>query len=244
MFSQFGRLADWIIDHRWISFSLIAALTVVTAIGHYDPMILLPDPAPAKMPKKEAAQQPQDSTDADADANEAVEADPPPNVQPIQVASGNVIVVAQCEDFFTPDGADAIRDAVRAIEALPQVTRVFWMDQAPMMNIFGLAEPILPRRNATEIRYKAAKQRALEHPLVVGQLLSPDAKTILLMVDFDFMYVMSNEDCTDVLRDTAATAAAKYPGAPMTFMVTGNVPITLSRKSLSRSNEVKYQMIG
>ena len=220
---------------------MIAALTVVTALGHYDPMILLPNPAPKPAAEQQPSKQQQK---AKQKAQQPKKVQRPPNVQPIQVAAGNVIVVAQCDNFFTPDGADAIRDAVAAIKALPQVTSVFWMDQAPMMNIFGLAEPILPRRNATKIRYEAAKQRALEHPLVVGQLLSPDAKTMLLMVDFDFMYVMSNEDCTDVVRDTAAAAAAKYSNAPMTFMVTGNVPIAISRKSLNRSNEAKYQMIG
>ena len=240
MFNQFGRLADWIIDHRWISFLLVAALTAVTAIGHYDPRILLGEPAPQHAP----AEQEVDDEEAQEEETEEEPRKERPNVQPIQVDAGNVIVVAQCENFFSPDGADAIRDAVVAIQELPQVSRVFWMDQAPMMNIFGLAEPILPRRNASEVRFDAAKKRALEHPLVVGQLLSADAKTILLMVDFDFFYVMSNEDCTDVLRDTAAAAAAKYPDAPMTFQVTGNVPIALSRKSMSRRNELKYQAIG
>ncbi|NND97150.1 MAG: MMPL family transporter, partial [Pirellulaceae bacterium] len=169
---------------------------------------------------------------------------PPANVDPIQVDTGSVIVVADSDDFFTPEGAEAIRDAVAAIEALPQVDSLLWMDRAPMMNIFGLAEPILPRKNASKNRFDAAKKRALEHPLVVGQLLSPDAKTMLLMVNIDWMYIHDDADCTDALRDAANAAVADHPNVKIQFRVTGNVPVRLSRAASNRSNEIKYQIIG
>ncbi len=236
MFNRFGLLADWIIDHRWVTFFLLVVLTTVMAIGHVDPYLILPEPVAAE-PQMEV-----DDTSPDgADDEPSV---PPPNVQPIRVAAGDVIVVARSNDFFTPAGADAIRAAVDALESLDHVDRVLWMDRAPMMNIFGLPEPILPQKNASPARFDAAKKRALEHPLIVGQLLSPDATTMLLMVDIDFLYVTKDEDCTDLLRDTAAAAAAKFPAAKITFQVTGNVPIGLSRTSSNRSNERKYQLIG
>ncbi len=124
------------------------------------------------------------------------------------------------------------------------VTSVLWMDRAPMMNIFGLPEPILPRGNASELRFQQARQRALEHPLVAGQLLSRDAKTLLLMVELDWLFVTDDSDCTDKLRDTAAAAVAKHPGVSIDFSVTGSVPIRLSRAASSRENEIKYQVIG
>ena len=46
---------------------------------------------------------------------------PIPNVSPVQVAAGDVIVVARSDDFFTPDGAEAIRAVVDALESLDQV---------------------------------------------------------------------------------------------------------------------------
>ena len=234
MFSHFGKLADWIIDHRLLSLIVIVAITVVSAIGHYDPKILLGEPK--AMPGQ--------TTSAERQKNREIDRAAVPDVRPVQVSRGDVIIVAQSDHFFTPDGADAIRDAVQAVNDLPHVASVLWMDQAPMMNIFGLAEPILPRRNASAIRFAGAKQRAMEHPLVVGQLMSPDAKTLLLMVQIDWLFVTEDTDCMDLLRDTASKAASKYAAAPMTFGVTGNVPIRLSRSHANADNELKFQLIG
>ncbi|QDT11488.1 efflux RND transporter permease subunit [Stieleria marina] len=232
MRNQFGFLADWIVDHRWVTCFLIVVVTVVTGIGHYDPYLLLPEPtAEVSQPNRQFGK------------TEDVKR-PPPNVSPVQVASGDVIVVARSDSFFTPEGSEAIRDAVGAIESLQHVRSVLWMDEAPPMNIFGLAENSLPRRNATQARFDDAKERALQHPLIAGQLLSKDAKTMLLMVNIDWIFVTQDSDCTDALRDGATAAVAKYPSIDMSFQVTGDVPIRLSRVSSSRENERKFQMIG
>ena len=235
MFNRFGSLADWIIDHRWFTFCLLVAWTAVMAVGHYDPYLLLPEPIPQQVAEED---------NADDAAFDQGPSKPIPNVSPVQVAAGDVIVVARSNDFFTPDGAEAIRKVVDALESLDQVDRILWMDRAPMLNIFGLPEPILPGKNASPARFEAAKQRALEHPLVSGQLLSPDAKTMLLMVQIDWLYVTQDSDCTDLLRDTAAATANEFPAVSMAFQVTGEVPIRISRAASNRDNELKYQAIG
>ncbi len=234
MFNRFGHLADWIVDHRWTMFLAIIAMTVVMAIGHVDPHLLLPDPG-ADVARAPAADESKSTGTADQ---------PPPNVKPVRVARGDVIVVARSDHFFTPSGADAIRAAVESLESLDYVDSILWMDRAPMLNIFGLPEPILPKRNASPARFEAAKKRALEHPLVGGQLLSPDAKTILLLLQIDFLYVTSDADILERLGDTASAAAAKFPGANIDFQITGNVAIGISSAQSNRANELKYQAIG
>jgi uncharacterized protein len=235
VFNRFGLLADWIIDHRLLAFCLLLIFTVVMGIGHYDPRLLLPEPK-----AEQAAQEVQRVEDEFDQAPVR----PAPRVSEIRVAAGDVIVVAQSDDFFTPEGAEAIRDVVAALEGLDQVESILWMDRAPMLNIFGLPEPILPNRNASPARFEAAKERALAHPLVVGQLLSPDAKTMLLMVSIDWLFINQDSDCTDALRETATAAAAKHPGVQMSFAVTGEVPIRVSRATSNQQNERKYQAIG
>ncbi|MEM8669733.1 MAG: MMPL family transporter [Planctomycetota bacterium] len=242
MLSQFGRVADWIIDHQRTTFTLLVVWTSLMAIGHYDPYLLIPDdlPLPSEFIRGE-----DDEKEADREAAiTAPSSESAPRVSTVRVAYGDVIVVAQSESFFSPDGSDAIRAAVDAIENLDVVNSVLWMDQAPMMNVFGLPEPILPSRNASPTRFEAAKRRALDHPLVAGQLLSPDAKTMLLMVSIDWLFVIDDKDCTDLLRDTATEAVAQFPDVDIRFSVTGEVPIQLSRAASTRANELKYQAIG
>lgn len=205
------------------------------AIGHYDPNLILPE-SPPEQPVSAA-----ESGDTGFDQPPSV---PVPQVSPVRVTSGDVIVVARSDGFFTDQGAEAIRAAVTALESLDQVDSVLWMDRAPMLNIFGLPEPILPRKNASPSRFESARLRALAHPLVGGQLLSSDAKTMLLMVRIDWLFVTDDSDCTDRLRDTAAAAAAKFPDVEIEFQVTGEVPIFVSRAASNRANEIKYQLIG
>ena len=233
MFRRFGHLADLIIDHRWVTTVALVVFSGVMFVGHYDPHLILPNPVPLS-----AEQQRQNAADSEVDEV------PPPNVNPVRVSAGDVIVVAQSDDFFTPEGADAMRSVVAEFEALPYVDDVLWMDQAPMLNIFSLPEPILPNRHASQARFDAAKERALEHPLVYGQLLSPDARTMLLMLNIDFLFIEDDLDCTDRLRDLAADTTAKYPKVDIRFQVTGNVPIEINSAQNNAENELKYQAIG
>jgi predicted RND superfamily exporter protein len=155
-----------------------------------------------------------------------------------------VILVAESDAFFTADGARAMRAVVAALEDLDAVRSVLWMDAAPMLNIFGLPEPVLPRGHASPARFAAARQRALAHPLVGGQLLSADGRTLLLLIDMEWLYVTSDADCTVQLRKTAEQAAAAFPSVPIAFQLTGNVPIRISNAANTRGNERKYQLIG
>lgn len=195
------------------------------------------------------------STEADSQASRQSEAKKeqgfsappkrsPPDVSPVQITGGDVIVVAESDSFFTPNGIRAMRQVVRDLESLPQVTDVLWMEQAPPLNLFGLAEPILPKAGSPPGRYQAAKKAALNHPLVAGQLLSRDGKTMLLMVKLDWLFVMQDGDCTNALRETAERVVDELDDTNITFAVTGSVPIRLSRASSNRKNEKKYQAIG
>ncbi len=197
-------------------------------IGHYDPYLITGDPPPPDL-----------SASGESDTKDRV-----PNVAPIKVASGDVIVVATSDDFFTPAGSQAIREAVKALEELDQVAGVLWMDQAPPLNIFGTRSSIFPKRNVTQSRLDKARERAINHPMVGGQLLSVDGETMLLMVSIEWLFVTKDSDCTDLLRDTAAAAAAKHPGVDIDFKVTGNVPIRLSRTMNGKEKSLKYQLIG
>ena len=46
MLNQFGRLADWIIDHRRVTSLFLVIWTALMAVGHYDPYWLFPEGIP------------------------------------------------------------------------------------------------------------------------------------------------------------------------------------------------------
>lgn len=160
------------------------------------------------------------------------------------LGQADAILVARSPHFFTPQGSESIRQVVAQLEALPSVASVQWLDQTPPVNIFGLAEPVLPRSKATQQRFDAARNKAIQHPLVVGQSLSPDAQTLLLAIRYNWIHVLDEKDSTDRLLETAQQQADLFPESPIRFSITGPVPIRLMMIRHQERNQKLYQMIG
>ncbi len=235
----FARLLEQIIDHAWLSAGGLLVLTVVAALGYVDPTILWPQSAPSE------AAAPVDQDDAPRSRSSAPGRRNAASVQPVQVVQAASIVVCRSDNFFTPANTTALRAVVEQLEELPYVRSVMWMDRAPLLNVFGLPEPILPRSvNASPARFEASRQRALAHPLIAGQLLSEDGRTLLLMVQIDWLFVGDDSDCTDRLRDTAIAAAQATPDADISFMVTGDAPLRLLTIKAHERDTLKYQLIA
>jgi len=161
-----------------------------------------------------------------------------------QRMGGDAVLVVESPKFFTPEGVNALRHVVSKLEELPYVRRVTWMDTIPSMNLFGLAEPLFPKSQASPERLLRAKEKALAHPFIRGQLLSPNGETTLLLADFDFLQLASDDDCIVGLRTAAETAARDFPEVPLSFSVTGPVPIVIESIRNSDANRLKYQLIA
>lgn len=237
--NPFARMLEQVVNHTWLTALLLIGLTVVAAIGQTKPEMIW------KRTSDEADQADFSASDPQVPQTPRGKRRSTPNVQPYQVAAADSIIVCQSDAFFTPVGATAMRNVVDAVEALPYVREVSWLDRTPPLNIFGLPEPVLPRSlNASQQRFDSAKQRALENPLIIGQLLSADAQTMLLMVSIDWLFVTDDQDCMERLKLTAQQAAAEVSDANIRFSVTGQAPIRLMNRKLYEQNVVKYQIIG
>ena len=167
-----------------------------------------------------------------------------PAVDPVSLSNSDAVLVVQSEQFFTPEGARAMRDVVTQLESLEHVERILWMDRVPILNIFGLPEPLLPKSEASPEKFSAAREKAMQHPLVGGQILSDDGQTILLLVTYDWDYVRSNEQCIEDLRLTAERTAEQHSDFGVEFQVTGHVPAIIAILEAHETNRVKYQAIG
>lgn len=239
-FSPTGRLFARLVDHPWACLVVGAVVTLLAISGYRDPGWVRRQLEDAGL------------VEAKARADQPAQGQGPANRRlgrtgrgrGSAVGRGDAVLVVESPVIFTRAGADALRGIVARLESLPAVAGVTWLDTAPPLNIFGLAEPILPRGAATAARFEVARKRAVEHPLVVGQLLSPDARTTVMLVRFDWAYVDDEADVTDRILATATAAAAEHPGVPVELSLTGSVPIRLAWMRSRETNERKFQLIA
>ena len=230
----FNRYSDWIVDRPWLTIVLIAIITAISSFGHFRPELV-----------NEFINPPEEVQDSgSARPAEREEYAAPPDVNPFSVASADAILVAESDHFFTPDGAKALRSIAEKLEQATYVRSVVWLDQVPILNIFGLPEPLLPKPTATQNRFDSAKKKAIANPLVCGQFLSEDAKTLLFLVNFDPFFVESDDDCIGGLSRMAKAAATEVTNLPMEFSTTGNFPLWLTFRAQNDADLFKYQLIG
>ena len=117
-----------IVDHPWPVLVCMILLTVVSILGYYDPSILLPETQPEQAP-----------VDSMVGVRSRVPDEPIPNVQPIQLAGWDAVILVQSDDLFSTSATRALRHTVSQLEQLDYVDEIFWMEDAPPLNIFGTA---------------------------------------------------------------------------------------------------------
>ena len=200
------RLFYWWADRPAVHVLVLLSMTALAIVGYFKPSLIRDLFISPAAEETQAVATP--VTLQNAGRNEQ-----PPDVEPFQVAGGECIVVATCEDFFTQQSLTAIRNVVADLEALPQVSGVLWLDSIPGLNLFGLPESLLPRSNASPRQMQLGRERTLSNPLAIGQLISTDGKTLLLHLRMDWFYATTDEACTTDLRKTAEAATARVPGA-------------------------------
>ncbi len=231
---RFGRSTAWIVDRPLWAYLFLCVMSAIAIVGYVAPQQVRRyfQPPPPKVEVTSAA------------VVEAPARKPRPNVEALELSRADAVLVIESDDIFTPSGAEALRKMVNALEGLPYIRNVLWMDRVPVLNIFGLREPLFPKSQASPARFAAAREHALSHPLLKGQLLSPDGRTLVVLVSFDWLYVTSDEDCTRHLREAAEAALAQFPDVKFTVRVTGQVPIRLTLMQSHERDNVRFRVLG
>lgn len=231
------------------TFSLVVfvVMSTLAGIGYYDPTLLVAPPEIGEAEATAAGGMSGGRRGRDGSVpqprSRVEPGGPAPDVTPVMLFGGEVMLLLHGEDFFNPAAALAIREAVEALEALPQVRLVMWMDRAPPLNLFGLPEPALPDHRASQRRFDAARQRALDNPMIAGQLLSADGQTLMLSIRMDWFHVRSNADCTSRLAEIVRGVLASHD-LDYEVGVTGEMPIRLVMSAASQDNDRKFQYIA
>ncbi len=232
---HFGRSTAWIVDRPLWAYLLLVVMSAIATVGYVAPDRVRDLFQPAPSPVAETPAPPPSTAPAPK---------PRPNVESLDLVRSDAVLVIESDDIFTPKGAEALRQMIASLEALPYIRNVLWMDRVPVLNIFGLREPLFPKSQASPARFFAARERALQHPLVKGQLLSPDGRTLIVLVNFDWLSITSDDDCGRNLRQAAEAALAEFPGVKFTVGVTGNIPIRLTMIQTHERNNIKFRVIG
>jgi len=156
-------------------------------------------------------------------------------------SSAHCLLVVEVGDLYTRETITALRRMVDHLEDLPFVANIVWADRVPILNMFGLAEPLFPPDDATPGRFKASRRRAESHPLVHCQLISEDSSTLLMPTTFDWVHITDDSDVTDKLLKVARSAVA---GEDIAVRVTGPVPLYIGFQTALDRNQVKYFLIA
>lgn len=173
----------------------------------------------------------------------------PENQSPFQVGGGECVLVAivdppSDDGFFTRENLSAIYNVAEGLQELPQVGRLIWLDNVPGFNLFGLSGTLLPSPNASQRQMRTAKERVLENPIALGQLISVDACTLLMHIDLNWFFVTSDDAATTEIRERAEQLAGEVSGANIRFLLTGPVPLHRMVAKNHVDNTVRYQLIG
>lgn len=221
----FNAAAILVIKHRWLTVGLLLLISSVALYGYLFPPEVKGGGPLRRMP------------DPDWEYLQTVEED-------FDLREIDAFLVFSGDDLLSRDAVTVLRQAARRVRELDYVEQIFWLDDIPIMNVFGLADPLLPPDDASEQSFVQARQRILEHPLVRGQLVATDGKTIVMPVFYQWINVESDQQITRDLLAEVRAVLQKYPDAHISVGLTGDVPLYVDQREFNLKNQRKFQIIG
>lgn len=94
---------------------------------------------------------------------------------------GDFVLVLEADDVFTPETARVVRELGDALLADPGLQDVTSLATIVLPDQGLLPRRVFPDEGASEGLWQAARSRALTHPFTVGQLVSADGRTTLVV---------------------------------------------------------------
>lgn len=91
------------------------------------------------------------------------------------------VVILKTDTIFTPNAITALRELVSRIDQSEDTTQIFSIDDVPVIS-GGLPRRLLPEESSDPSALKEAREAAMVHPLVAGQLLSPNTETAVIII--------------------------------------------------------------
>ena len=127
----------------------------------------------------------------------------------------SVFLVVEGDDLFTPARVAALRSLAARLKTIEGVVDVRWLNDVPQALS---SEPFLPPPDASQSDMRRARDAALRHPLIRGNLLSEDARTLLMIVGVD-------GHSRQLLDDLDAAAKRVSDESGIQIRLTGGLPL-------------------
>ena len=224
----FDRATNWIVRLPVLTLAVIGVVSLIALVGYFNRGLV------TQLWSEESAEP--------SSFSERASKGPPP-VSGFSFEAESVIVV-ETDQLFSSVGVKAMREIVAELENQDFVRDVIWLDEIPMLNIFSMPQPVLPHASASDKRFELAKEKALKHPFIKGQLLSTDCKTALLLVNFDRFFILDDNYVTEKIRTIAETVADEHNEFKAEFTVTGRLPVWITARKSHDANTFYYQLVG
>jgi predicted RND superfamily exporter protein len=151
------------------------------------------------------------------------------------------LMLVKTDGVFVPKAITALRQLASQMRQSDGVARVYSIDDVPIIS-GGLPRRLLPGDLADPNLLQQARQAAMVHPLVAGQLLSPDAETTVLIARLK--EVSSIDELISVIegiRRMARTVAADHG---VEVLVTGSPALMTDWFNEMRSQRIKLIVIA
>jgi predicted RND superfamily exporter protein len=153
----------------------------------------------------------------------------------------NVLLLVDCPaggDLFTPASSIAFKKLLQRVQALPDVTG---------MPAAELLLPMFPQAEATPAEQEASRTRALNNPVIAGNLLAADAKTALVPLSIRPASRQAMRETVKAIEKAAGinNASAKEETLPhIRTRLIGLLPIDIARREAMQVEQRRFQIIG
>ena len=141
-------------------------------------------------------------------------------------------------DLFTPASSIAFKELLQRVQAVPDVTG---------MPAAELLLPMFPQADATQAEQEASRTRALNNPVIAGNLLATDAKTALVPLSIRPASRQAMKETVKAIEKAAGinNASVKEETLPhIRTRLIGLLPIDIARREAMQIEQRRFQIIG
>jgi len=164
-------------------------------------------------------------------------------------ANTPVVLVLTSDDFFLPERVAALQQTAAELRSAPSVQSLSWAGDVPEVTVFTRRKRMLlpSTPNATSENLAAARTELQQQPLVAGNLMSADGRTLLMLLD------VTEADTKQAARQTLSQirriAEQHLNPVGIASRLTGTLPLyeTQSRalaEDNSRIQWMAYAIVG